>query len=600
MDLGAVLAECPLFSGMGLPALESLGALAQLVELRSGERLFPAGAPSDCLYIVATGRMRAQAHDGKIVGYIGRLEAIGEMGALSGAPRSLAVHAIRDSLLIRIAREALLESLLKNPEALLALTRVMVGRLTQSPQELKRRAARATRAFALVPAAPSVEADVSASALRNLFTSWGTVRVLDAETVDQALGPGAAQATPQAGEDNTRLMSWLNQQETRYRYLVYAAGAQSNAWAQRCIRQADRVIVVTDSQSPPIATPMVAAVKEAGVLATVDLVLLRRQAAEAGQVLAWKSLAGARAHYFLQPGSESDLASLTRQIAGRGVGLVLGGGGARGFAHIGLIRALEELHIPVDVIGGSSMGAFIGALLACGKTSQEIVQVMRDTFVRRNYLNDYLLPRVALIRGRKFYRRLLEVFGDQRIEDLRRPFFCVSSNLTRGTAEVHDDGPLATWVATSMAVPGIAPPVVHKEELLVDGAVTASVPTDVMQALGRGQIIASDVSTDGAIRALGVQGPDMEGVLNWRGQGKAPNLRDILFRTATLTGQGDLQQRADRADLYLRMPVSTLGMFQWQLLDEIVERGYQYAREKLKPFREQLTQQRQEVNETMI
>ena len=600
MDLGAVLAECPLFNGMGVPAIDSLASLARLVELRSGERLFPAGAPSDSLYIVATGRLRAQTNDGRIVGFMGRLEAIGEVGALSGAPRGLAVLAIRDSLLIRIERQALLDALLKHPEALLAMTRIMVGRLTQSPQEAKRRAARATRAFALVPATPAVEAAVSASALRNMFTSWGTVRVLDAEVVDQALGPGAAQALPQAREESQRLMNWLNQQESAFRYLVYAAGADSNPWAQRCIRQADRVIVVTDSQAAPAMTPMVAAIKEAGVLAAVDLVLLRKQGAPSGDVLGWKSLVGARAHYFLQPGSESDLASLARQLAGRGVGLVLGGGGARGFAHIGLIRALEELHIPVDVIGGSSMGAFIGAQLACGLSSQDMVKVMRDTFVSRNYLNDYLIPRVAIIRGRKFYRRLKEIFGDRQIEELRRPFYCVSSNLTRGTAEVHDQGELATWVATSMAVPGIAPPMVYKEALLVDGALTSSVPTDVMQALGRGPIIASDVSTDGAIRAPGVQGPDLEGALNWRGQGKAPSLREILFRTATLTGQGDALARAERADLYLRMPVSELGMFQWQLLEEIVDRGYQFSVEKLKGFREQLTQRRQDVNETMI
>ena len=600
MDVGSVLADCPLFTGMGPQTLGSLAALARPIEVRSGERLFPAGAPSDCIYIVATGRLRAQAEDGTIVGFMGRLEAIGEIGALSGAPRSRAVHAIRDSLLIRIDREALLQFLLQNPQALLALTRVMIARLTQSPQELKRRAARATRAFALVPAPPTVEAAVSAHALRNLFAAWDTVQVLDAAGVERTLGAGAAQAAPDGGEANTQLMSWLNAQESKYRYLVYAAGANADAWSRRCIRQADRVIVVTDAQAPAVATPMVASLKDAGVLAAVDLVLLRRQATDRAPVLEWKDLVGARSHYFLQPGNERDLASLARQLAGRGVGLVLGGGGARGFAHIGLIRALEELDIPVDVIGGTSMGAFIGALLACGHTSASMVEVVRDTFVRKNYLNDWVFPRVALIRGRKFYRRLVEIFGEQHIEQLRRPYFCVSSNLTRGTPQVHDHGPLATWVATSMAVPGFAPPVVHNEELLVDGAVTDSVPTDVMQALGRGPIIASDVSTDATIRASGIVGPDMEAVLRWRSAAKAPNLRTILFRTATMSGQGDLQARADRADLYLRMPVSSIGMFSWPMLDEIVERGYQFAREKLKPFREQLTQRRQEVNETMI
>src|SRR3546814_17102732 len=85
----------------------------------------------------------------------------------------------------------------------------------------------------------------------------------------------------------------------------------------------------------------------------------------------------------------------------RGVGLVLGGGGARGFAHIGLLQALHDLRIPIDVVGGSSMGAFFGALMSFGHSLPEIRRLARETFVDHNYLNDYVLPKVSLIRGRK-------------------------------------------------------------------------------------------------------------------------------------------------------------------------------------------------------
>ena len=273
--------------------------------------------------------------------------------------------------------------------------------------------------------------------------------------------------------------------------------------------------------------------------------------------------------------------SLVRQLTGRAIGLVLGGGGARGFAHLGLMRALEELRIPVDVTGGSSMGAFISALLACGYSSHEMLHLLRETFVTHNYLNDYMFPRIALIRGRKFLRRLRDIFGEQKIEHLRKPWFCVSTNLTRGTAVVHDQGPLEIWLAASMTVPGIAPPLVYKGELLADGAVVNSLPTDVMQGLERGPIIASDVSTEGDIRATGMEGPDPEGLLNWTGPGEPPNLRDILFRTATLTSESGVRRRAASADLYLRMPVGGIGMFEWKRVEEIVERGYQFAKEKL-------------------
>jgi NTE family protein len=191
---------------------------------------------------------------------------------------------------------------------------------------------------------------------------------------------------------------------------------------------------------------------------------------------------------------------------------------------------------------------------------------------------------VSLIRGRKFLRRLTDIFGDRRIEELPTPYYCVSTNLTRGSAAVHDRGPLDVWLGTSMCIPGVAPPVAYKGELLVDGAVVNSLPTDIMQALERGPIIASDVSTEGGIGAPGIEGPDPEGLLNWAHADKRPSLLSILFRTATLTSESGVAARAARADLYLRMPVTGIGLFDWKRIDELADRGYQYAMERLPEF----------------
>ncbi len=283
------------------------------------------------------------------------------------------------------------------------------------------------------------------------------------------------------------------------------------------------------------------------------------------------------------------MARLARQLSGRGVGLVLGGGGARGFAHIGLLRALHDLRIPVDLVGGSSMGALIGAMLASGFSVDDMCRITRDMFVDNNLLNDYVFPpRVSLIRGRKFTRKLKEIFGERRIEDLQLPYFCVSTSLTSGEPVLHDEGSLASWITASMSVPGIAPPTVWQGELLVDGAVINSLPTDLMQVLGRGPIIASDVSTEGGVRAPGIEGPDAEALLNWTGTGAAPGFREILFRTATLTSQSGVKRRAELADVYLRMPVGMLGMFDWKLMDEIIDKGYRFALEHVAPERDKL------------
>lgn len=109
-----------------------------------------------------------------------------------------------------------------------------------------------------------------------------------------------------------------------------------------------------------------------------------------------------------------------------------------------------------------------------------------------------------------------------------------------------------------------------------------------MEALDLGPIIASDVSTGGELTAPGIVGPDPEGLFNWRGDAKRPSLLNIMFRTATVGGQRGARERAGRADVYLRMPVSSVGMFDWKQFDEVNQRGYEYALEQLTPVRDQL------------
>ena len=587
MELRSVLAESVLFAGLSAASIDALAAIASPLSLRSGERLFSEGETAEHLYIVATGRLRVMINE-RLAGVVGALEPIGEIGLLSGEKRTATIEAIRDSQLLQIRKDQLMEFMVGNPHALVATTRVIIARLRQNQREQKLGAARSARNFAVIAGTHGVDAAGVARALHERLAAQDTSRLLDEPSVDAEIGEAMATTPLNDSDNNARLTEWLNKLERDHRYLVYSAGKEPDAWAARSMRQADRVLVVLRATDTPTMTPMIDALRRSGIFAVVELVILRPPGADGGDVTAWKALAGARAHYFVRPGNETDFAALVRQLTGRAIGLVLGGGGARGFAHLGLLRALEERGMTIDLAGGSSMGALISALVACGYTSHEIAPLLRETFVTHNYLNDYMFPRIALIRGRKFLRRLREIFGEQKIEHLRMPWFCVSTNLTRGNAAVHDAGPLEMWIAASMAVPGIAPPVVYKGELLADGAVANSLPTDIMQNLERGPIIASNVSTEGDIRAPGIEGPDPEGLLNWPGPGDPPGLRDILFRTATMTSESGTRARAANADLYLRMPVLGIGMFDWKRMEEIIERGYAHAKEELAKASEKL------------
>src|SRR6201999_1594263 len=131
-----------------------------------------------------------------------------------------------------------------------------------------------------------------------------------------------------------------------------------------------------------------------------------------------------------------------RFIAGRAVGLVLAGGGARGFAHIGIIKALQEAGVPFDQMGGTSMGAIIAAGLAREWGLEEMRERMSVVFVNDNPLSYFTLPLIALVRGKKVSARLSENFDEVCIEELPLPFFCVSSDLTTGRIHIHRDGKL--------------------------------------------------------------------------------------------------------------------------------------------------------------
>lgn len=586
MDFLSILAQCRLFAGLEPAALERLQSLCTMQELRGGETLFRIGRPAEYLYIVALGRLRATLPDGSVAGDITRLEPVGEIGLLSGEPHGADVHALRDSLLLRIPRDGLLAFVAAHPAALLEMTRVIIHRLRRNQRQSLLETARRAQSMALVPAHAGLDITVVTRHMQGALESCGIpVQRLDLGRLEEAMGPGAAQTLLTDAHAHQRLMNWLDEHERSNANLLYCAGGGDGAWAECCMRQCDRVLVVADAAQAPSDSALLDTLRRLELRVPVHLLLLRPDQAAAGDVNGWRARVGASSHHFLRPDSARDYASLARQLSGRGVGLVLSGGGSRGFAHIGLIRALEELQIPVDLAGGTSMGAFFSALYACGFNSREMTDIARDTFVTHNHLNDYVLPRVSLIRGRKFLTQLRRLFGERCVEDLRVPYFCVSTNLTQARTMVHDRGLLATWVGTSMAIPGVAPPVAYKGELLVDGAVTNSLPTDVMHALGRGPIIASDVSTEGGLKAPGVEGPDPEALLRRDGNKAQVSLIDILFGGMALTSESGVRLRASRADLYLRMPVAGIALFAWKRLDEIADRGYEHAIQKLQEFK---------------
>lgn len=586
MDKSAVLAQTLLFKNLSATVIQAFAEQAQVHTLHTGRVLFSQGEPLSALYIVATGRLRAySASEGreKALGEIGMLESIGEISILSDGVHTATVRAVRDSLLLRIERSDLMVLLRLYPEALMQLSQVVVSRLLDRLRKPDP-GPPGPRSLALIPAQQNRHHQGLAQGMERFLSRFASTRRINREMVDAALGPGIAGCRFDDPEPNAKLMRWLNELEQTTQYLIYEADGVPGPWARRCMRQADRILVLVDETTgAPEQTPMLRLLAETDVEATATVIMqLHRKPPKNTDPLGWRGLARANSHYFMREDHEGDIARIARQVTETGLGVVLGGGGARGFAHIGLLQAARELNLPIDNIGGTSIGAFIAALYAQGRKVEEILAIARETFVNNNFLNDYTLPRMSLIRGDKFHRRLREIFGDNSIEHLMLPYFCVSSSLTSGAAVVHASGALEQWVGTSMAVPGIVPPVAWRGELLADGAVVNTLPTDVMRALGRGKIIACDVSSAQALNATGVEGP--QNAINWDASSPRPSLFDILLRSATVASAMDSKASALSADCYVRMPVQGIGMFDWKSIDQMVERAYEHARVELEKF----------------
>jgi predicted acylesterase/phospholipase RssA len=318
-----------------------------------------------------------------------------------------------------------------------------------------------------------------------------------------------------------------------------------------------------------------------------DLVLVRAGVTDAPRTAAWRDMLPVSEIHHVRSSERSDCERLARIVAGRAVGVVLGGGGARGFAHFGVLRALREADIPIDYVGGASMGAIIAGEAALGWTPDVMQERSKAAFRINPVRGDYTLPLVAVSTARKIVKMLTGLFGDARIEDQIVGYFCVSCNLTRGETVVHRDGLFRDCTRASTALPAFWPPVFRNGELLVDGSIMNNTPGDVMKTICGGRVIVVDVSPRRELRA---ELHDRYVLSGWEAlwqrprpgsTSHSPNIFNIVMRTAMLKSVLDAEVMRRQVDLYLQPPVTHVDMFNWAAIDSTAELGYRYTLEQL-------------------
>jgi NTE family protein/lysophospholipid hydrolase len=580
-----VLRDSRVFGSLREATLNALAAGLQQQDVRGGNLVLEEGAPADSMLFVVTGRLRVSRRnvDGSVLLYneIRSGESVGEVGLILGQPRTGDVTAVRDSTLAVLSRAHFEALLVQHPlELNRVFTQVIFDHLRHTAQHAKRHQA---QAFVVVPLSGGAAATEVARALMAALAHMGTV---------QYIGPHAVHPLPGAETDVHK--HHFDVLEDQFDFLVYEADTSPSAWTRQAFRQADQMIFVASAGSPLElnALEQSLAAEPGFAMKRQHLVLLHSaQAVWPEARRPWRAGRSLERVYPVRSGHAADYARLARFLTGRAVGVVLGGGGARGFAHLGVLRALHEAQIPVDVVGGNSMGALIGAQYACGLPLEQIRDQTRKFAEGGERLT---LPVISLVSGQRVARDLRLMFGDTQIDALWTPYFAAACNLTTARTTVQESGPLWRAVLASNSPAGLFPPVVHQGELLVDGAILENVPVEAMRMRlgtplerrnGNGTIIAIDVDVrqdmgvDVALNRLSVR-QTVKGYFS-RGARATPGIADILYRAGHIGGLNQRSATVAQTDHYLEPPVADFPMMAYRRADEIAELGYRYAVEQI-------------------
>jgi lysophospholipid hydrolase len=301
--------------------------------------------------------------------------------------------------------------------------------------------------------------------------------------------------------------------------------------------------------------------------------------------------------YAAQTPLKGDFHRLARRLCGKSVGLVLGGGGARGISQIGVIRALEEAGIPIDIVGGTSIGAFIGALYA---RDTDVVPMYgrAKKFAGRmgsmwRFALDLTYPSASYTTGHEFNRGIFKTFGNSQIEDFWLQFYCNTTNISKSRAEIHTSGYIWRYVRASMSLAGLLPPLCDEGSMLLDGGYIDNLTVAHMKSLGADVIFAVDVGSldDNQPQQFGDALSGFWATFNrWNPFSSYPNpptLAEIQSRLAYVSSISSLEKAKQTPGcLYLRPPIDAYGTLDFAKFDEIYQVGYNFGKEFLGGLRE--------------
>ncbi|XP_009892746.1 PREDICTED: neuropathy target esterase [Charadrius vociferus] len=616
------------------PFVRQMDFAIDWMAVEAGRALYRQGDKSDCTYIALNGRLRSVIQKGsgkkELIGEYGRGDLIGVVEALTRQPRATTVHAVRDTELAKLPEGTLNNIKRRYPQVVTRLIHLLSQKILGNLQQLRGPFASSglgmassseptnptsnLSTVAVLPVCDDVPTAAFTLELKHALNAIGPTLLLTSDIIRARLGSSALDSIQEY-----RLSGWLAQQEDIYRIVLYQTDCTLTPWTVRCIRQADCILIVGLGDQEPALGELEQMLENTAVRALKQLVLLHREDGPSpSRTVEWlnmRSWCSGHLHircprrvfsrrsptklremyekvFEKSADRHSDFSRLARVLTGNTIALVLGGGGARGCSHIGVIKAMEESGIPIDMVGGTSIGAFIGALYAEERSAvrtkqraREWAKCMNSTF---KTVLDLTYPITSMFSGSAFNASINKVFQDKQIEDLWLPYFNVTTDITASAMRVHTDA-LTLWRAqrASASYPPSLPPLCDPKDShwLVDGCYVNNVPADIARNMGAKTVIAIDVGSQDETDLCNY-GDSLSGWwllwkrLNpWAEKVKVPDMAEIQSRLAYVSCVRQLEVvKSSSYCEYIRPPIDRFKTMDFRKFDEIYDVGYQHGK----------------------
>lgn len=564
------------------------------IELDGGKTIIHEGDAGDSLYFVLSGRLVAtkKDNDGQIykIGDIVRGETVGEMAIFTGEPRYATVTAIRDSVLVQLSKSLFEKVIKEHSDVALNVTKLIIERIKKTHKPHKSKIVN----ISFLPLHDTIDSTQIIKSVYNYCKRSMDICHVNKELLSQNDFHIDQNKSDDINQESKRLIKWLNDLELLYEFMFFECDLQPSTWNDKCIRQADHIVLIADSTQSHQLTPIEYDLRHMTNV-QFSIVLVHPQDTEMpSKTIEWLKLRPqVKSHFHLKLSNDRDLQRMARILTGKAIGLVLAGGGAKGFAHLGVVRALSEYNVPIDYIGGTSVGSMMAATIAFDKPYAELEDTIHKGTLYKPSSDLSFVPLISLVKGLNIKRMvnfaIKRLSGRQDVDltDTWIPMFVVASNYTRSDETVFFRGNMAKILLASSAIPGVFPPVIIDGELYVDGGTFNNFPADIMRNLDMNKVIGIDFMMEKNHKLNIEDMPSNNQVFRSKILGdknkqyRLPGIGSIIINSTLMYSNAKRHESIAFLDLHFNPDVAKFGLTAWTDFHKIVEKGYQHAKQIL-------------------